>query len=234
MNYELIHKQIIDFIKENLQGFNGAVIGLSGGLDSAVVLKLLKDAKVDVTALIMPTKQSNKRNLDDAISLCDELCVSYKIYYIDDILQSFKNLTNATNLREYNLCARIRMSLLYDFSATNNLLVVGTTNKSERMLGYGTIYGDLACAFNPIGDIYKSDLFEFARFLKIPSQIINKAPSADFYEGQSDENELGYSYLELDNCLKGNLKNPTLTNFVENRIKNNLFKQTMPKILYLK
>lgn len=234
MNYELIHKQIIDFIKENLQGFNGAVIGLSGGLDSAVVLKLLKDAKVDVTALIMPTKQSNKRNLDDAISLCDELCASYKIYYIDDILQSFKNLTNATNLREYNLCARIRMSLLYDFSATNNLLVVGTTNKSERMLGYGTIYGDLACAFNPIGDIYKSDLFEFARFLKIPSQIINKAPSADFYEGQSDENELGYSYLELDNCLKGNLKNPTLTNFVENRIKNNLFKQTMPKILYLK
>lgn len=234
MNYELMHKQIIDFIKENLQGFNGAVIGLSGGLDSAVVLKLLKDAKVDVTALIMPTKQSNKRNLDDAISLCDELCVSYKIYYIDDILQSFKNLTNATNLREYNLCARIRMSLLYDFSATNNLLVVGTTNKSERMLGYGTIYGDLACAFNPIGDIYKSDLFEFARFLKIPSQIINKAPSADFYEGQSDENELGYSYLELDNCLKGNLKNPTLTNFVENRIKNNLFKQTMPKILYLK
>lgn len=234
MNYELIHKQIIDFIKENLQGFNGAVIGLSGGLDSAVVLKLLKDAKVDVTALIMPTKQSNKRNLDDAISLCDELCVSYKIYYIDDILQSFKNLTNATNLREYNLCARIRMSLLYDFSATNNLLVVGTTNKSERMLGYGTIYGDLACAFNPIGDIYKSDLFEFARFLKIPSQIINKAPSADFYEGQSDENELGYSYLELDNCLKGSLKNPTLTNFVENRIKNNLFKQTMPKILYLK
>lgn len=234
MNYELIHKQIIDFIKENLQGFNGAVIGLSGGLDSAVVLKLLKDAKVDVTALIMPTKQSNKRNLDDAISLCDELCVDYKLYYIDDILQSFKNLTNATNLREYNLCARIRMSLLYDFSATNNLLVVGTTNKSERMLGYGTIYGDLACAFNPIGDIYKSDLFEFARFLKIPSQIINKAPSADFYEGQSDENELGYSYLELDNCLKGNLKNPTLTNFVENRIKNNLFKQTMPKILYLK
>lgn len=234
MNYELIHKQIIDFIKENLQGFNGAVIGLSGGLDSAVVLKLLKDAKVDVTALIMPTKQSNKRNLDDAISLCDELCASYKIYYIDDILQSFKNLTNATNLREYNLCARIRMSLLYDFSATNNLLVVGTTNKSERMLGYGTIYGDLACAFNPIGDIYKSDLFEFARFLKIPSQIINKAPSADFYEGQSDENELGYSYLELDNCLKGNLENLSLTNFVENRIKNNLFKQTMPKILYLK
>lgn len=232
MDFNLIYEKMIDFIKESVSGFDGAIIGLSGGLDSAVVLKLLCDAKITTKALLLPTKNSNPKNIQDAKKLCDILNVSYEILYIDEILQSFKNLTKASELREYNLCARIRMSILYDYSAKYGFLVAGTTNKSERMLGYGTIYGDLACAFNPIGDIYKSDLFDFARFLNIPNEIIEKKPSADFYEGQSDEDDLGYSYFELDECLKGNSKDTYLINYVENKIKHNLFKQKMPKILY--
>ena len=231
IDYKLMHEKMIRFIKENTQGFNGVVLGLSGGLDSAVVLKLLCDANVKVNALLLPTKGSNLKNIEDAKNLCNMLDVYYEIIYIDDILQSFKKITQATGLREYNLCSRIRMSILYDYSAKNGFLVAGTTNKSERMLGYGTIYGDLACAFNPIGDVYKSDLFDFARFLNIPSEIIEKKPSADFYEGQSDEGDLGYTYFEIDECLKGNVKDKVLKDFIEKRVASNLFKQKMPKIL---
>jgi NAD+ synthase len=94
------------------------------------------------------------------------------------------------------------MSVLYDISARENSLVVGTSNKSELLLGYGTIFGDLACAINPIGDIYKSDLFELAKYLGVNDNILKKAPSADFYEGQSDEADLGYSYSKIDSLLK--------------------------------
>lgn len=99
------------------------------------------------------------------------------------------------------------MMLLYDIASREKALVIGTSNKSERMLGYGTIYGDLACAINPIGEIYKSDLYEFAKYLGIPREIIQKKPSADLYEGQNDEDELGYSYEKIDRFLKKILKN---------------------------
>ena len=106
------------------------------------------------------------------------------------------------SLRIGNFSARLRMSVLYDISARENSLVVGTSNKSELLLGYGTIFGDLACAINPIGDIYKSDLFELAKYLGVNDNILKKAPSADFYEGQSDEADLGYSYSKIDSLLK--------------------------------
>ena len=106
------------------------------------------------------------------------------------------------SLRIGNFSARLRMSVLYDISARENSLVVGTSNKSELLLGYGTIFGDLACAINPIGDIYKSDLFELAKYLGVNDSILKKAPSADFYEGQSDEADLGYSYSKIDSLLK--------------------------------
>ncbi|MBQ2430471.1 MAG: NAD(+) synthase, partial [Campylobacter sp.] len=121
-------------------------------------------------------------------------------------------------------------------------VVVGTSNLSERLLGYGTIYGDMACAFNPIGEIFKTEIFEFAKFLKIDNKIIKKAPSADLWDGQSDEKDLGYSYKNLDKVLaeiydkNANLDDlkakfgENLVNFVTTRIKTNKFKLIQPKI----
>lgn len=130
------------------------------------------------------------------------------------------------------------MSLLYDFAFKHNLLVAGTSNKSERMLGYGTIWGDLACGVNPIGEIYKSELFAFAEFLGVEENIIKKPPSADLWEGQSDEGDLGYSYSLLDAALKElQTSSPSkeldegLVSFVAQRVKNSEFKRRMPLIL---
>ncbi len=171
--------------------------------------------------------------------LCDTLNIKYKIIYIDAILQNFEPLCeNLNKLRKGNLIARIRMSLLYDYSALKNALVVGTSNKSELMLGYGTIYGDLACAFNPLATLYKSEIFEFAKFLNLHENFIKKAPSADLWPNQSDENDLGYTYKELDSILKAIENNENLDHFDEKlkrdilkRIQNNAFKRKLPATL---
>jgi NAD+ synthase len=137
----------------------------------------------------------------------------------------------------------MRMSVLYDISARDNSLVVGTSNKSELLLGYGTIFGDIACAINPIGEMYKSDEFEFARYLGVTEAILNKKPSADLWDGQSDEDELGYSYATMDKVLKKLVDEniPTeqllkdgvdekLLNMLNHRMKTNAFKGKLPII----
>lgn len=210
MNYEKIEKNILEFLRDYLvtSGAKGFVLGLSGGLDSAVVATLC--AKIAPThALLMPTRLSNEANLKDALRLAKTLGLNHKIIDISNILESFcvaNGLSKQQKLRYGNLCARVRMCLLYDYSSEHALLVVGTSNKSERLLGYGTIFGDMACALNPIGELFKSEIFEFADFLGVDKAIINKAPSADLWENQSDESELGYSYKELDGALDFILK----------------------------
>lgn len=249
MNYKKIEKNILEFLRDYLatSGAKGFVLGLSGGLDSAVVATLC--AKIAPThALLMPTRLSNKANLDDALRLAKHLGLNHKIIDISNILQSFcvaNELSTAQKLRYGNLCARTRMCLLYDYSSEHGLLVVGTSNKSERLLGYGTIFGDMACALNPIGELYKSEIFEFADFLGVDEKIINKAPSADLWENQSDENELGYSYFELDSTLdfilngEENSRIPSakidigILEFCKKRMKNNAFKLNVPPIAKL-
>jgi NAD+ synthase len=138
------------------------------------------------------------------------------------------------------------MSVLYDISARDNSIVIGTSNKSEILLGYGTIFGDTACAINPIGQMYKSDEFEFAKFLGVTQAIINKPPSADLWEGQSDEEELGYSYATMDKVLKQLIDNnlskeqllknqvdEKLIDMLQYRIKSNAFKGKLPSIAQL-
>ena len=197
-DYGLVASKIYSFLQDYLtkSGASGFVLGVSGGLDSAVVAALCVKSGIKTDALIMPTKQSSKQNLTDGIEFCEQFKIAYKIIEIQPILDSFASQigNELSRIRKGNLAARIRMSLLYDYSACKNLLVVGTSNKSERMLGYGTIYGDMACALNPI--------FEFAKFLGISENIISKAPSADLWEGQSDEADIGYSYAKLDEVLK--------------------------------
>ncbi|AJC87831.1 NAD synthetase, NH3-dependent [Campylobacter insulaenigrae] len=239
MNYTKLQELLINFIRKNAKDKN-LILGLSGGIDSAVVACLCKQAIKDkLYVLLMPTKYSKKDNLNDAIMLCNTLNIKYKIIYIDSILENFELLCEKPDkLRKGNLAARIRMSLLYDYSALKNALVVGTSNKSELMLGYGTIYGDLACAFNPLATLYKSEIFEFAKFLNLHENFIKKPPSADLWPNQSDEDDLGYTYKELDSVLKAIENNQTLENFDEKlkrnvleRMQNNTFKRKLPTTL---
>ncbi|MEF3266001.1 NAD+ synthase [Campylobacter jejuni] len=244
MDWQKITEKMCDFIQEKVKNSQsqGVVLGLSGGIDSALVATLCKRAlKENVFALLMPTQISNKANLEDALRLCADLNLEYKIIEIQSILDAFiKQSENTTLVSLGNFAARIRMSLLYDYSALKNSLVIGTSNKSELLLGYGTIYGDLACAFNPIGSLYKSEIYALAKYLNLHENFIKKAPSADLWENQSDEADLGFSYAKIDKGLKALETNdekllrtldPSLIAMLKNRMQKNAFKGKMPKIL---
>lgn len=244
MDWQKITEKMCDFIQEKVKNSQsqGVVLGLSGGIDSALVATLCKIAlKENVFALLMPTQISNKANLEDALRLCADLNLEYKIIEIQSILDAFiKQSENTTLVSLGNFAARIRMSLLYDYSALKNSLVIGTSNKSELLLGYGTIYGDLACAFNPIGSLYKSEIYALAKYLNLHENFIKKAPSADLWENQSDEGDLGFSYAKIDEGLKAletndekllRMLDPSLIAMLKNRMQKNAFKGKMPEIL---
>lgn len=200
-----LKKQIIDFLRYEVasRGYQRVVLGLSGGLDSAVVAYLCHEAfGENAKAILMPSSKSSKENFQDAKEIAQILKMPYEVITLEKYEEIFGKYEGMDRVRYGNFCARLRMSILYDIAQKEGDLVIGTSNKSERMLGYGTIYGDLACAINPIGEIFKSDLFKFAKFLGVPQKIIDKKPSADLYEGQSDEEELGLNYQKIDEILK--------------------------------
>ncbi len=210
--FKRIKAYLIQFLKEETfkTGLNGGVMGLSGGIDSAVVALLAKEAFGNrLLCVMMPSHYSSESSVSDAKALCEKFDLRYEIQPIAGLIQSYDLLEGADALRVGNFSARMRMSILFDISASQRALVLGTSNKSELLLGYGTIFGDLASAINPIGDLYKSEIFEFARYLGVNDSIIDKPPSADLWEGQSDEEELGYTYEVLDSALR---------EFVENRL----------------
>ena len=241
-----IKQNLMSFLKEEVlkTGLKKITLGLSGGLDSAVVAVLCKEVFDDnLNCVLMPSQFSSKASIDDAVELCKKFDIKYEIVSIEPMLSAYLKNMQESSLRIGNFSARLRMSVLYDISARENSLVVGTSNKSELLLGYGTIFGDLACALNPIGNIYKSDLFEFAKYLGVNDSIVNKAPSADFFEGQSDEADLGYSYAKIDSLLKNMIdenrsKDELLAlgfedEFIEDikkRVKINEFKRKLPII----
>ncbi len=205
MNKE--EQAIIAFIKKYVSrsGFKRVVIGISGGIDSAVVAALAVKAlgKGNVSGLLLPYKTSSKENVEDALQLIDSLQIEHKIIDISPMVDSYfvANCPDADVLRKGNFMARIRMCVLYDHSAAIPALVIGTGNKSELLTGYTTQYGDNACAFEPIGHLYKTEVKILAKQLGIPQAIIDKKPSADLWEGQSDEEEIGLSYELLDDIL---------------------------------
>lgn len=204
-NWKKIKEDLIFFLKDEVSkaGLNKVTVGLSGGLDSAVVAILCQETfKENLNCILMPSQFSSQSSIDDAIELCEKFDIKYEIISIEPMVSGFIKNMNEDRLRIGNFSARMRMAVLYDVSSREKSLVVGTSNKSEILLGYGTIFGDTACAINPIGEIYKSDEFEFAKILGVTDAILNKAPSADLWEGQSDEAELGYTYKQMDDLLK--------------------------------
>jgi len=209
LDYENVKEQIVSFIKEQVEesGCKGVVIGLSGGLDSAVVTKLCIAAYGDkVYTLIMPTTDSfQEKHTDDAYKLATKWNIMIAEINISPFLDMYtnKSLLSANNdkLILGNTAARIRMTILYRFANKFNLLVAGTGNKSELMTGYFTKYGDGGCDMLPIGDLYKTEVKKLAKILNIPKNIINKAPSAGLWENQTDEEELGITYKKLDKFL---------------------------------
>ncbi len=183
-----------------------AVIGVSGGIDSALTLKLTVDAlgPERITAVMMPEKGiSTDENHLHAKTLCQFLNVENFTVPINKFLMDFLSLPWKPNdLAQINTKARVRMVILYSFANTRNALVMGTSNKTELALGYGTKYGDLAADVEVIGDLFKEDVYALAEHVGLPNEFIEKAPSAELYSGQTDEEELGMTYREIDTVLK--------------------------------
>lgn len=246
--YAQITQYLVAFLQDEVlkTGISKVVLGLSGGIDSAVVAVLAHRAFGDKLLCVkMPSHYSSQNSLDDA----DELA---KAFGLNTITKSIATLVQAyetddmNNLRKGNFSSRMRMATLFDISAQEGALVLGTSNKSELMLGYGTLYGDLASAINPIGDLYKTEVFELARYLGVTDAIISKPPSADLWDGQSDEADLGYTYAELDSVLKAYVEErasreeiiasgtpEALIDMIMQRIYRNQFKRKMPVIAKL-
>lgn len=195
-------KFIQDYVHKN--GFENVVIGVSGGLDSAVVATLCVKAlgAEHVHGLLLPYGLSISENFLDSENLCKHLKISYDVINITPLIDMyFDRFPTDSKVQFGNKCARERMAILYDFSVRHNALVAGTSNKSEMMIGYFTQYGDGAAAFEPIADLYKTEVFELAKQLGVPKAIIDKKPTADLWPGQTDEGEIGLSYADLDKIL---------------------------------
>lgn len=206
-NYNHLENLLVGFLKNETYkiGLNKAVIGLSGGIDSAVSAYLSAKAfgPENLLCIMMPYKTSSKNSLTDAKKIIKELGVRSKIVNISKPVDAYLNSLegDVSNLRKGNVMARMRMIVLYDESAKENALVIGTSNKTELLLGYSTLFGDSACAINPLGDLYKTQIFELAKHLNVPKEVIDKKPSADLWEGQTDEDEMGITYSEVDKLL---------------------------------
>ena len=195
-----------EFIRSTLSevGMSKLVLGLSGGIDSAVAAGLAVRAlgAENVLGIMMPYSTSSAASITDAEAVALALGMKTEKVSIADMANSFlKDIPKDDLLRRGNIMARCRMVVLYDRSARDGSLVLGTGNRTEALLGYTTIFGDSACALNPIGKLYKTEIRLLSAWLELPDSVLTKAPSADLWEGQSDEDELGFSYAEVDHLL---------------------------------
>lgn len=226
MDYPLTSQKIEDFIYHSVEkaGARGIVLGLSGGVDSAVVATLSTRAlgSDNVLGLIMPSPSNQPHDIDDANLIARHIEINTKIISLKPMIEAFQAHLEHDRLAMGNLTARIRMSLLYYEANHLNYLVAGTGNKSERIVGYFTKYGDGGCDMLPIGDLLKTQVWELARFLGVPQRIIDRVPTASLWPGQTDEGDLGISYEELDKILEGkkdNLKIQRMINASEHKRK---------------
>jgi NAD+ synthase len=248
LNMRTVRRMLVQFIKDELHtaGFTKGVLGLSGGIDSAVSAYLAAEAlgPKNVTTVMMPYRTSSPESITDAQLVVDALGVKNETVEITAMVEPlFEQQRITENLRKGNIMARQRMIVLYDVSQREKGLVIGTSNKTESMLGYGTLHGDMACAVNPLGDLYKTHIWALAEELGVPAPIIQKKPSADLWHGQTDEGELGFSYRDVDKLLYAMVDDrktddelkqmgfaPAFIATVRNKVRINQFKRRPPLI----
>lgn len=251
INTDLAQRILTGFIHTEINrvGYSRAVIALSGGIDSTLSLYLAVQAlgADNVLAVCMPYRASSPASLTHAQMAIDRLGVpSMNIPITEMVEPLFDRFPDMDQVRRGNVMARARMIVIYDQSEAFRGLVVGTSNKTEILLGYSTLYGDSACALNPLGDLYKTQLRQLARAMEIPSEIVDKPPSADLWLGQTDEGELGFTYEQADqllyllvdqryspqDCIEAGFSEDFVGKVVE-RIRRNHFKRILPPIAKL-
>jgi NAD+ synthase len=251
IDLNLVRKILTEFIRTEITrvGYSRAVINLSGGIDSAVSFMLATEAlgPQNVLAIRLPYKTSSADSLEHAQRLIDQVGCPSVTFSITEMADPLINREpGMSEIRKGNIMARARMIVAYDQSEAFKGLVVGTGNKTEILLGYTTLYGDSACALNPIGDLYKTQVRQLGRALGVPEAIISKPPSADLWAGQTDEGELGFTYEEVDKllyllidqryrpeeCIEAGF-NEEFVRRVYERIRKNQFKRILPPIAKL-
>ncbi len=254
---EAARHRIIEEIKKfvEIAGVKGGVVALSGGLDSALVAALAKMAlKENLQALIMPEKGvSREEDLSHALSFAKEQGIKHRIIALDEVLEAVRGAypelldLKRGHLARANIAPRARMLFTYAVSNMEDLIVLGTGNKTELLLGYFTKYGDGGVDFLPIGDLYKTQVMHLARHISLPIYILEKAPSAGLWPGQKDEDELGENYDTIDSVLfllkdrglsfedtASNLKVPLETvKRIDEMVETNLHKRKTPPIVEL-
>lgn len=208
INAAFVEKVLVRFIREELGkcGCKKGILGLSGGLDSAVCAALAVRAlgRRNVLGLIMPYGKTFSEDVGDAVALARRLGIRHRTIDISPQIDAyFAAHPTRSRVQRGNKMARERMSILYDYSAREGAFILGTSNKTELLIGYGTIHGDMACAVNPMGDLYKTQVRQLAAHLRLPAVLRKKAPTAGLWSGQTDEGEIGLSYAELDEILYG-------------------------------
>ena len=230
-------------------GFSRAVVNLSGGLDSALSCYLAAEAlgAQNVLALLLPYKSSTPESAEHAQLVIGNLGVQSLTIPITDMADGLINrIPDMDRIRQGNIMARMRMIVLYDQSVTFQGLAVGTGNKTEILLGYTTLYGDSACAINPLGDLYKTQVRQLAKAVGVPQVILDKPPTADLWLGQTDEGELGFTYAEVDqllyllvdqryrpeDCVEAGFEE-SFVRAVMDRVRRNQFKRVLPPIAKL-
>ncbi len=251
INTDVAREVIVRFIADAVRkvNFERVVLGISGGIDSALVAFLAVEAlgKANVLGVRMPYKTSSENSLSDAQKVIDQLGIEALTIPItpmaDGLIGQFPDMSQ---LRKANIMARQRMIVLYDQSVAQRALVIGTSNKTEALLGYTTLFGDSAAALQPIEDLYKTQIRQLARAVKLPQSVIDKPPSADLWIGQTDEEELGYTYELVDKVLyllvegRYSVEEAAEQGFdlalVENiwrKVRMNHYKRTMPNVAKL-
>ncbi len=248
INTDLVRSILVNFIRAEITraGLSRAVVNLSGGIDSAVSFALAAEAlgAQNVLAVRLPYKTSAPDSLEHARMLIDQWGTPSVTIPITEMVDPLiAREPEMSQVRKGNIMARARMIVAYDQSEAFKGLVIGTGNKTEILLGYTTLHGDSACALNPIGDLYKTQVRQLARALNIPPVILEKAPSADLWQGQTDEGELGFTYEEVDKllyllvdqryspqeCVEAGCDEKFVRSVLE-RIRRNQFKRVMPPV----
>ncbi len=248
---DIARETLVDFIRNELTraGFSRAVVGVSGGVDSALTCFLSAEAlgPENVLAIFMPYQTTSAESRRHAALVIEAAGAREQTVDITAMATPvFDQFPEADKIRRGNVMARMRMIVLYIQSAAFNGLVIGTGNKTESLLGYTTLYGDSACAINPLGDLYKTQILQLARSVGVPEPIVSKPPSADLWEGQTDEDELGFTYDEVDRLLlllidQGSSAQACVdagfdekfVRKVEERMRRNQFKRIQPPIAML-